>query len=84
MFVAKLPGRQLLDDDVFASGDGATPTHLWWSGSGNDYNCAPVAGRNLDIKIPGLDTLTNPNATVDADLQVPLGHRVGLRLRLRA
>jgi M6 family metalloprotease-like protein len=63
MYVAKLPGRQLLDDDVFSSGDGASPNHLWWSGSGNDFNCPPVAGHNLDIVIPELKSL-DPAATV--------------------
>ena len=64
MYVARLPGRQLLDDNVFSSGEGASPKHLWWSGSGNDYNCTPVAGSNLDISIPELKTFTNPDAEV--------------------
>jgi M6 family metalloprotease-like protein len=59
MFVAKLPGRQLLDPAVFDQGDKASPTHLWWSGSGNDYGCTPEAGHNLDIAIPGLKDLTS-------------------------
>jgi M6 family metalloprotease-like protein len=59
MFVAKLPGRQLLDPAVFDQGDKASPTHLWWSGSGNDYGCTPDAGHNLDIAIPGLKDLTS-------------------------
>ena len=63
MYVAKLPGRQLLDADAFTSGDGATPSHLWWSGSGNDFNCTPLAAHNLDISIPQLRDLTNPAAT---------------------
>ncbi len=57
MYVAKLPGRQLLDPAVFDSGDKASKTHAWWSGSGNDFGCAPQSGRNLDVSIPQLATL---------------------------
>ena len=57
MYVAKLPGRTLLESDAFEGGDGATPSHLWWSGSGNDFGCVPTGGRNLDIAIPGLADL---------------------------
>lgn len=54
MYAAKLPGRRLLDPAAFTTGDGATPTHLWWSGSGNDFGCTPDAGRNFDLSIPEL------------------------------
>ncbi|MFT4265106.1 MAG: immune inhibitor A [Nocardioides sp.] len=57
MYVAKLPGRTLLDSSAFDSGDKATPSHLWWSGSGNDFGCAPTGGHNLDLAIPGLSSL---------------------------
>ncbi|WP_147095099.1 PKD domain-containing protein, partial [Nocardioides psychrotolerans] len=57
MYVAKLPGRQLLDAKVFDSGDKASKTHAWWSGSGNDFGCAPAAGRNLDVALPQLAAL---------------------------
>ena len=57
MFVAKLPGRQLLDAAKFESGDKATAKHAWWSGSGNDFGCTPQTGRNLDLSIPGLGTV---------------------------
>lgn len=57
MFVAKLPGRQLLDPAAFDSGEKATKTHAWWSGSGNDFGCAPDGGHNLDLSIPALATL---------------------------
>ncbi len=40
-YVAKLPGRQLLDPAVFDSGDKASKTHAWWSQSGNDFGCTP-------------------------------------------
>ena len=55
MYVAKLPGRILLDTDKFQSGDGATPVHTWWSRSGNDFGCAkdPGKGHNLDINLQG-------------------------------
>ncbi len=54
LYAAKLPGRRLLDPAAFTTGDGATPTHLWWSGSGNDFGCTPDAGRNIDLSIPEL------------------------------
>lgn len=57
MFVAKLPGRQLLDAAVFDTGDKASKTHAWWSGSGNDFGCAPSGGHNLDLSIPQLASL---------------------------
>ncbi len=56
-YVAKLPGRQLLDPAKFDTGDTATRTHAWWSGSGNDYGCTPEEGRNFDLAIPGLAEL---------------------------
>lgn len=54
MFTASLPGRQLLDPAAFDTGDKASKTHAWWSGSGNDFGCAPNAGHNLDLSIPQL------------------------------
>ncbi len=56
---------------------------LQWSGSGNDFGCPPNGGHNLDIALPALADV--PAGTpVTLLVQVPLGHRVGLRLRLRA
>ncbi|GAW48077.1 MULTISPECIES: PKD domain-containing protein [unclassified Nocardioides] len=57
MFVAKLPGRQLLDPAKFDTGDKASKTHAWWSGSGNDFGCSPNGGHNLDLSIPQLASL---------------------------
>ncbi|GAA4705314.1 PKD domain-containing protein [Nocardioides conyzicola] len=57
MYVAKLPGRQLLDPATFDTGDKASKSHAWWSGSGNDFGCAPNGGHNLDISIPQLASL---------------------------
>ncbi|CAN5376404.1 hypothetical protein BH09ACT12_BH09ACT12_33460 [soil metagenome] len=57
MYVAKLPGRTLLGADAFDTGEGATPSHLWWSGSGNDFGCVPTGGHNFDLDIPGLAEL---------------------------
>ncbi len=68
MYVAKLPGRRLLDPDAFDSGDGASETHAWWSGSGNDFNCVPAGGHNLDLQIPELATV-DPNSTVTLSLK---------------
>ena len=58
MYVAKLPGRQLLDPKKFATGDGASKKHAWFSGAGNDFGCATDGGgRNLDLSIPALSKL---------------------------
>ncbi len=57
MYVAKLPGRTLLEAGAFDGGAKATPSHLWWSGSGNDFGCAPTGGHNFDLSIPALSTL---------------------------
>lgn len=53
-YVAKLPGRQLIDPAKFDTGDKASKTHAWYSGSGNDFGCAPEGGHNLDLSIPAL------------------------------
>ena len=52
-YVAKLPGRQLIDPAKFDTGDKASKTHAWWSGSGNGFDCPPQGGHNLDIALPG-------------------------------
>jgi PKD repeat protein len=53
MYVAKLPGRVLLDPGKFTSGDGATAAHTWWSRSGNDFGCSTDnGGHNFDLAIP--------------------------------
>ena len=67
-FLAKLPGRQLIDPAKFDTGDKASKTHAWWSGSGNDFGCAPEAGRNLDLAIPGLEDLPD-GSTVQLDFK---------------
>jgi len=52
MYVAKLPGRVLLDPAKFDSGDTATASHTWWSRSGNDFGCATDnKGHNIDIAV---------------------------------
>ena len=51
-YVAKLPSRQILDPAKVAAG--ASPTHVWWSQSGNDFGCTPASGHNFDIYLPEL------------------------------
>ena len=75
-YIANLPGRRLIDPALVPSG-----THLWWSGSGNDFGCPPEAGHNLDLALPAVP---GRDAEAHAELQVALGRRVGLRLRLRS
>lgn len=53
-YVASLPGRDLLDPERLGE---ASPTQVWHSGSGNDFGCAPMGGRNLDIVVPELEQL---------------------------
>ncbi|MBI5103736.1 MAG: immune inhibitor A [Solirubrobacterales bacterium] len=48
-YVAKLPPRRIIDAKKVPSG-----THVWWSGAGNDFGCAPLKGHNLDLSIPAL------------------------------
>jgi immune inhibitor A len=58
MYVAKLPGRSLLDPAKFDTGDKASATHAWFSGAGNDFGCATDGkGHNLDVNIPGIKDL---------------------------
>ena len=59
MYVAKLPGRVLLDPAKFETGDTATPVHTWWSRSGNDFGCAKDVGKghNIDIAVPEVASL---------------------------
>jgi hypothetical protein len=51
-YAVALPPREILDPTAIEQG--ASPTHVWWSGSGNDFGCTPAGGRNLDIAIPQL------------------------------
>ena len=67
-YVAKLPGRQLIDPAKFDTGDKASATHAWWTGSGNDFGCPPQGGHNLDVAIPGLKDLP-AGSTVKLDLK---------------
>jgi hypothetical protein len=39
----------VLDPALVPSG-----THVWWSGSGNDFGCPPSAGHNLDLALPAV------------------------------
>ena len=39
----------MLDPALVPSG-----SHLWWSGSGNDFGCPPDAGHNLDLALPAV------------------------------
>nr|WP_028637868.1 PKD domain-containing protein [Nocardioides sp. URHA0032] len=69
MYVAKLPGRQLLDPAKFDTGDKASKSHAWYSGSGNDFGCATDGGgHNLDVAIPGIKDLP-AGSTLQLDLK---------------
>ena len=77
MYVAKLPGRQLLDPAVFDTGDAASQDHAWWSGSGNDFGCAPTGGHNLDLVDPRARRRVDPGSDGDAGVQVAAGTSSG-------
>ena len=69
MYVAKLPGRQLLDPAKFETGDKASASHTWWSASGNDFGCATDGGgHNFDVAVPGLQDLP-AGSTVTMELK---------------
>jgi immune inhibitor A len=54
-YTAKLPGRILIDPAKIAAG--ASPDHVWWSRSGNDFGCTPLGAHNLDVFVPELATV---------------------------
>ena len=54
-YAAALPKRLLIDPAKVEAG--ASPDHVWWSGSGNDFGCPPTKGHNLDIALPALKAL---------------------------
>ncbi|HEV2890650.1 MAG TPA: PKD domain-containing protein [Frankiaceae bacterium] len=60
-YTVKLPGRQLISPEKVSQG--ASPTHVWWSGSGNNFGCPPEGGHNLDISLPQLEQVA-PGSTV--------------------
>ena len=60
-YVAKLPPRQLIDPAKVAAG--ASPDHVWWSNSGNDFGCPPTGGHNFDVFLPEL-AMVAPGAEV--------------------
>ena len=77
-YVAKLPAGRSSIRQTCPSGD-----HVWWSRPGNDFGCTPQSAHNLDIYLPELAYAAGRDAGHRL-VQVLLGHRVGLRLRLRA
>ena len=69
MYVAKLPGRVLLDPAKFDTGDTATASHTWWSRSGNDFGCATDGGgHNIDLALPEVADLPD-GTTLSVDLK---------------
>lgn len=70
MYVAKLPGRVLLDPAKFDTGDTASASHTWWTRSGNDFGCAkdPGKGHNIDVAVPEVASLP-AGTTLTADLK---------------
>ncbi len=53
-WTAPLPKSVLLDADLVDNG--ASPTHVYWSGSGNNFGCAPSpTGHSLDVPLQILE-----------------------------
>ncbi len=68
MYAAKLPGRKLFEKDTLRTGAKASGTHVYWSGSGDEFGCTPQDGHNLDLVVPGL-------------AQLPAGSKVSLSMK---
>ncbi len=51
----RLPAKILLDPALVENG--GSPSHVWWSQSGNSFDCGPTAAHNLDIRIPELEDI---------------------------
>jgi len=51
-YVAKLPARRVIDPALVE--EGASPEHVYWSGSGDNFGCIPQA-RNIDFALPQLE-----------------------------
>ncbi|MGA8255003.1 MAG: hypothetical protein WB767_00355 [Nocardioides sp.] len=68
MYAAKLPGRRLFQKDVLRTGAKASGSHVYWSGSGDEFGCTPQDGHNLDLVVPGL-------------AQLPGGSKVSLSMK---
>ncbi len=69
-YVAKLPGRKLLDESILTKAQG---DRLWHSGAGNDFGCSPGKGHNFDVSLPGAEKLpagTKIAATFDSAWQI--------------
>ncbi len=69
-YVAKLPGRKLLDESILTKAQG---DRLWHSGSGNDFGCSPTGGHNFDVSLPGAEKLpagTKISAAFDSAWQI--------------
>ena len=62
-WTAPLPRRILLDPELVDNG--ASPTHVWWSQSGNDFGCVPApSAHSLDIPLSALEEIP-PGADVE-------------------
>ncbi|MPZ52970.1 MAG: PKD domain-containing protein [Acidimicrobiia bacterium] len=65
-WMAPLPGRILLDPDLIENG--ASPTHVYWSQSGNDFACVPGdSAHSLDIP---LDVLSDVEPGTPVTLEI--------------
>ncbi|MDQ3778508.1 MAG: immune inhibitor A, partial [Actinomycetota bacterium] len=61
-YALKLPRKLIIDPQKVQEQTSGDDTHLWWSGRGNDFGCAPKAGHNLDVLL-GDDLANVPEGT---------------------
>ncbi|MBT8137576.1 MAG: immune inhibitor A [Gammaproteobacteria bacterium] len=64
-YVVKLPPELVIDPAKVAND--ASASHVYWSGSGNDFGCAPTGGHNLDFAF--FDGEVNPGDSITVSMQ---------------
>ncbi len=64
-YVVKLPPELVIDPAKVAAD--ASSSHVYWSGSGNDFGCAPTGGHNVDFAF--FDGEVNPGDSVTVSFQ---------------
>ncbi len=64
-YVAKLPSARVIDPELVNStepGHDASPDHVWWSGSGNDFGCP---GHTFDFGLSNVEAPPGSTVTIE-------------------